>query len=666
MTIDLSPAARLLAHRSWPEARALAEAALAETPRRAEALRVMAAVGEGEGRLDEAHRYLSEAIDAEPGDIGASDDLIRVSHLLGDLHRLGRALLLRLQVTPAAPAFWNDLGVVLERLDDPRQAAACYRRAVAVDPAHAPSLKNGAALAYRLGQFREALRLARRALLTDVAGDVLVIVGHSQQRLDDVAAALGSYRRALALEPGAVSALEGLAALRKLAKADDESLRHIRRTAALAPDSPVALGNLCEALRASAEPGHALRFGRRALVLAPALVVAANALSVALGDLAEDRASTAWARRALHIAPADGDLMINLGIALKAQGLFRQAEGYLRAGLERRPNDANARMALATALLAAGNVREGFAEYESRHGPGFYGALPAPVWDGRPIVEGALLVRGEQGVGDEIMFIQYIRNLEGKAGRIVVECDRRLLSMFRRSFPQVEFVGRSTPADERLGRPDIAAQIALLSLPRVLGFGIEELRSTGAFLIADDSRRREMARRLETLDRGIRVGIAWRSLRRTPVSLRMHTELPDWAPILKVPGVAFVNLQYGNTARELDEVRRRFDADIASFSDLDLMDDLEGALALGSCLDLVISTVTSAYALPAAAGVETWHLRSELGYLGFGEDRYVFCPRSRGYVRAADEGWANAVLRIATDLRQRSSGAAKRPQDEVV
>ena len=52
-----------------------------------------------------------------------------------------------------------------------------------------------------------------------------------------------------------------------------------------------------------------------------------------------------------------------------------------------------------------------------------------------------------QGVGDELMFAGLIPDLQAAGPRCLLECDRRLVSLFRRSFPQVEIVRRRTPAD---------------------------------------------------------------------------------------------------------------------------------------------------------------------------------------------------------------------------
>ena len=62
----------------------------------------------------------------------------------------------------------------------------------------------------------------------------------------------------------------------------------------------------------------------------------------------------------------------------------------------------------------------------------------APWWDGTPVDN--LLILGEQGLGDEILFMSCLNDVRAK--NITVECDKRLVPVFSRSFPDVEFIGR--------------------------------------------------------------------------------------------------------------------------------------------------------------------------------------------------------------------------------
>src|SRR5207237_256540 len=55
-----------------------------------------------------------------------------------------------------------------------------------------------------------------------------------------------------------------------------------------------------------------------------------------------------------------------------------------------------------------------------------------PAWDGKPIAKGTLLILGEQGIGDEIMFASCYRDAIGRAERCIIECEPRLQGLFAR------------------------------------------------------------------------------------------------------------------------------------------------------------------------------------------------------------------------------------------
>lgn len=62
-----------------------------------------------------------------------------------------------------------------------------------------------------------------------------------------------------------------------------------------------------------------------------------------------------------------------------------------------------------------------------------------PKWDGKPC---KLLVLAEQGIGDEILFASCFSDLYNDNPDLTIECDDRLMPIFRRSFPGINFVTR--------------------------------------------------------------------------------------------------------------------------------------------------------------------------------------------------------------------------------
>ena len=86
-----------------------------------------------------------------------------------------------------------------------------------------------------------------------------------------------------------------------------------------------------------------------------------------------------------------------------------------------------------------------------------------PDWEGQ---EGTVLVYGEQGVGDEIMFASCLEDL-CNTNKVVLDCDRRLKTIFERSFPNISVYGERY-TDTLVIEPEdkFDYQLAIGQLPR--------------------------------------------------------------------------------------------------------------------------------------------------------------------------------------------------------
>ena len=70
-----------------------------------------------------------------------------------------------------------------------------------------------------------------------------------------------------------------------------------------------------------------------------------------------------------------------------------------------------------------------------------------PVWRGEPNQN--VLVWAEQGIGDEIMFASMISDLFLISNKIILSCDYRLISIFKRSLPAgIQFVEKDKKVAE--------------------------------------------------------------------------------------------------------------------------------------------------------------------------------------------------------------------------
>ena len=99
--------------------------------------------------------------------------------------------------------------------------------------------------------------------------------------------------------------------------------------------------------------------------------------------------------------------------------------------------------------------------------------------------------------------------------------------------------------------------------------------------------------RYERLGAGLVVGISWQGGKNPAVRRQRSTALPQWAPLFRIPGVAFVNLQYGDCRAEIESCRRELGITIHDWEDCDPLFDLDGFAAKIASLDLVISVDNS-------------------------------------------------------------------------
>ena len=131
---------------------------------------------------------------------------------------------------------------------------------------------------------------------------------------------------------------------------------------------------------------------------------------------------------------------------------------------------------------------------------------------------------------------------------------------------------------------------------------------------------------------------------------KYYSAVEMWGPILSVPGVTFVNLQYGEVTAELDLVREKLGVTIRNFTDLNLRDDLDGAAALTNSCDLVISAPTAAAAMAGALGKNVWFMVAGRVWPQLGTDHYPWYPASRVFACETFADWDPLMLRVRDAL----------------
>ncbi|HEY0837123.1 MAG TPA: tetratricopeptide repeat protein, partial [Azospirillum sp.] len=372
-------------------------------------------------------------------------------------------------------------------------------------------------------------------------------------------------------------------------------------------------------------------------------------------------------RRATCLQPDYAEAWHSLGVAAERSNQLDAAIGACRRAVRLRPDYADAHWNLALALLLAGHDREGGDEYEWRwRTPAFlfpWRGFPQPAWDGTAHPGTRVLIWGEQGVGDEVMFAGLVPDVLATGARCVLECDARLVALFRRSFPGVAAVARQDPPAPELRDPAITHQVAAGSVAQRLRAAGQAPQPRRPYLTADAAWQAELRGRYGRLAQGRRiVGISWRSGNQRLGGTRTIS-LAAWSPILRTPGVLFVNLQYGDCAADLAAARAASGVEVLHDSGVDPLRDLDQFAAQVAAMDLVVSIANTTIHMAGALGVPAWTAQPAPPDWRWGVEgeRGPWYPCVRVFRQEQAAGWGAVVARIAAELALWRQSPARPP-----
>lgn len=305
--------------------------------------------------------------------------------------------------------------------------------------------------------------------------------------------------------------------------------------------------------------------------------------------------------------------------------------------------------------LERGEYGEGFDlyhEYDPRHNCREYvGEGNPPIWDG---TKGkTVIVYGEQGIGDEIMFASMIPDLM-KDCNVVMDSHLRLAEMFRRSFNIPVYATREFNVIRWKHNEKIDYKIPIGSLGK--WYRRSEKDFPGTPYITPDSKMVEKVKeRLKQLGDKPCIGISWQGGTKSTNKQYRNLNLDQLKPLLEMD-VNWISLQYQpSTPKTVEEFCGKTGLKIHHWKDI--IDDYDMTAALVSQLDLVISVPQSAVHLAGALGTPVWQLtpKHAMWQMGaYGKDMpWYKCARN--FWQGEDCQWSPVIETIKGELEKWNS-----------
>jgi tetratricopeptide (TPR) repeat protein len=610
------------------------------------------------GQLDQAVASYRSALKIKPGSADAHNNLGTALKDLGQLDQAVASYRRAIALKPDyADAYYN-LGNVLKDLGQLDDAVASYRRALDIKPDFVDAHSNLGAVLKELGQLDEAAACFRRAVeIKPDSAEACYVLGNITKQIGQPEAAVECYRRAVELNPENADAYRNLGiTLQELGQLDG-AVTSYRRLLILKPDFAEAHYNLGTALKDLGQFDSAVVSYRRALEINPDYAETLNNLGAALVELGQINEAVECYRRALEIKPDIAMTYYNLGNALSKLEQIEEVIVCARKALELNPDFTDAHNTLAFALLLTGQFYEGWKEYWWRIRPLDRINYPArPLFDNKASTRSPVellpsdlhgmrvaLLKDHQGIGDEIFFLRFAKELKMRGAWIGYAGEPRIAQFVRR-IKWFDYVSENEQAIED-------SHVALLvgDLPLALGMATETDIPPPLLLEALPEKRQEINLRLAPYHKATQplIGITWRAggdKRKHMMVREIPVELLGAA--LRAKQATFVIVQRNPQPGEITAFEDALGQQVLDLSELN--NDLEGMLALMEHLDDYIGVDNTNMHLRASVGKTARLLVPHLNdfrCMAKG-DRSPWFPGFTIYRRTLYNDWDNAIEQL--------------------
>ena len=597
-------------------------------------------------RFEDALRDHQRAIEMKPSSAEAHYDCAVAFKALQQPEKALEHLNIALKLNPRLDAAHTTRGIILHEAKKREEALNALDRAIEINPLSFEALFNRGRILHDLERWEEALEHFDRAIkinpqLADIhnsRGITLNALGHPEDALE-------SFEQAITLNGNYAEAYSNRAlVLKTLNKIDDNVLASLDHAISVKPDFAEAHNSRGLILQQLNRLDEAVNSFKTAIRLNPDYAVAYNNIAFLLTSLFRMEEAYEFVSQALLIDP-------NIAVAYTTRSIVNHYYGRLDEALndcdkaiELKKNYVDPLWNKAVIKLLMGDFSSGWELYESRWESvlkSSHKKFDQPLWLGETSLDGKrLLIRSEQGLGDNIQFCRYALLAHEMGAKVILQTQKPLVSLMGTLAVPCTIINDEEPL------PDFDLHCPVMSLPLAFKTTIESIPSVTPYLFAQPEKTRYWRQRLGEHER-LRVGLVWSG------SKGHRNDANRSVPLSMLEDIFKLEMEFHVLQKEIH------DTDTATLEHLPNVHRHENELSnfadtagLISEMDIVISVDTSVAHLAGAMNKPLWILLPFLPDYRWMLDRSdtPWYPSARLFRQPSISDWHSVVKALTQQL----------------
>lgn len=338
--------------------------------------------------------------------------------------------------------------------------------------------------------------------------------------------------------------------------------------------------------------------------------------------------------------------VINYSYILMEQGLYLDAKNLLNKFLSKNKTQHQALFNLGLIHLSLNEFSLGWQYYENRFFLHQYhfskkilNSIKKPRWTSEH-QKSRILIWGEQGIGDQILFSNYIDDIESDFEKIYIAVTEKLVPFFEKIFPNIEVT-------------------SLKNLPREDDYDYHiPMSSLGLYFHTNFERQKinintKLINNKLIKSKKFRCGISWLSesgLTKQKKSININ----QFKEILSLADIEFINLQYTDEKKSIIELEKQINKNIFYDHSIDCFNDIMGLANLIKSCDLVITVSNSNAHIAGRLGVKTYLLipkhAGTFWYWNDNQSKSFFYPSIQYFKQVKLNNWQKPLQEIFSEI----------------